>query len=120
MQEGRQRQREGQENKPMLYEYDCIECKTTFKMLCSYNERDKQKCPKCNGVVERTKAHAVGLIGTRDNFGIKNEFHDNKTGKTIDNWKTWEKAGYRNPVEVTQSHKMKEQVKDNIKKRKGL
>ena len=42
-----------------------------------------------------------------------------ETGKEIDTWKKWEKAGYRNPVEVTKNHQAREKIKENIKKRKG-
>jgi len=38
-----------------------------------------------------------GINGSRDTFGIKNAFYDKKTGKTIDNWRSWEKSGFYNP-----------------------
>ena len=55
-----------------------------------------------------------GISGTRDSFGIKNEFRDDATGKPIDNWKAWEKAGYRDAVEVTKNHVVKEKIKEKI------
>ena len=38
---------------------------------------------------------APGILGTRDSFGIGKEFRDESTGKTVDNWKTWERLGYK-------------------------
>lgn len=38
-----------------------------------------------------------GITGTRDGFGIKNAFKDPETGVIIDNWKSWERAGFYNP-----------------------
>lgn len=58
-----------------------------------------------------------GIIGTRDNFGIRNEFVDEQTGTVINNWKTWERAGFRDPVEVTKNHTVKEKIKEQIKKK---
>jgi hypothetical protein len=39
------------------------------------------------------------ISGTRDAFGIGNEFVDESTGETIDTWGKWEKAGYRDARE---------------------
>lgn len=61
-----------------------------------------------------------GITGTRDNFGIKNAFKDDASGKTIDNWKSWEKAGYRKPLEVTKNNTIKEKIKEKIKKKGGI
>lgn len=67
----------------------------------------------------------AGISGTRDGFGIGKAFKDNKTGKTIDNWKSWEKAGYRNPLETVKDLNVMAGIKrkmDKIKhdKKKGL
>ena len=41
--------------------------------------------------------------------------------KTIDNWKSWEKEGFRNPVEVTRNHEVREKIKGKIERiKKGL
>lgn len=60
-----------------------------------------------------------GITGTRDNFGIKKEFKDETTGKTIDNWKSWERAGFRNPLEVVGDGQVKEGIKRKINKIKN-
>jgi hypothetical protein len=46
----------------------------------------------------REKILSISVTGTRDSFGVGSEFYDKKTGKVIDNWKTWNEAGYRDPV----------------------
>lgn len=102
----------------MLYEYECRACKHIFKVICRPGERDNQVCEKCSGRVDRFIG-CPSIVGTRDNFGIKNEFRDETTGKTVDTWRKWEKAGYRNPIETTQDHQVKEKIKENIKKRKN-
>ena len=56
------------------------------------------------------------ISGTRDSFGIKNAFRDDQTGKTIDTWKGWEKAGFRNPLEVTKDNGVKARAKQKIDK----
>lgn len=71
---------------------------------------DTQQCPS--------------VQGTRDNFGIKNEFYDPKTKQYIDTRKKWHDAGFRNPlVDGSQdkrhnSDHMK-QLKDEMKKKKS-
>lgn len=57
-----------------------------------------------------------GITGTRDNFGIGKAFIDDSTNKTIDNWRSWEKAGYRNPLDVTKNHTVREKIKRKIDK----
>lgn len=77
-------------------------------------------CHKCGGRL-RTKDLPT-ITGTRDGFGIKNEFYDNKTKKYITNRKEWEKAGFRDPLEVTTTHNVREGIKrklDKIKHDKG-
>lgn len=62
-----------------------------------------------------------GVTGTRDSFGVGKSFKDDDTGKEIDNWKSWEKAGYRNPLDTVKNHNVREGIKrkmDKIKKEK--
>ncbi len=68
-------------------------------------------CEFCGGPV---RGDGPAISGTRDGFGIRNEFKDDQTGESIDTWKKWEKRGYRNPVEVTKDHQVKEKIKDKI------
>ena len=118
MQVGKQKQKLEWEVE-VLYEQECSKCEHQFTVSCLYKDRDIPKfCPKCGKIADRLLS-CPAILGTRDSFGIKNEFQDDDTGQTIDNWKTWEKAGYRNPVETTKNHAMKEKIKDNIKKRKN-
>lgn len=58
----------------------------------------KEKCPLCANYMRRT-FDGIAISGTRDVFGIGKEFFDNKTGKVIDNYRSWEKAGYRDAKE---------------------
>ena len=57
-----------------------------------------------------------GVHNTRDVFGIKNAFYDYKTKKYITNRSEWEKAGYRDPLEVTKNSNVKAQVKRKMEK----
>jgi len=87
--------------------YKCQSCGKeglgpTYPMVC-----------KCGGMI---KGYGCpGITGTRDSFGIRNEFIDEKTGKKIDNWKSWEKAGFRQPEDVIKNPV----VRESMKKRKG-
>lgn len=56
-----------------------------------------------------------GVTGTRDSFGIKNEFVDERTGKTIDNYKSWERAGYRPSSDIS-NEKFRREVRKKEKK----
>lgn len=60
------------------------------------------------------------LNNTRDSFGVGREFYDVKTGKYIDNFKSWEKAGFKQPGDsgAKNSDQIKRQVKE-MKKRKN-
>ena len=57
-----------------------------------------------------------GILGTRDSFGIGKEFRDERTNKTIDNWNSWERAGFKNPLEVVKNNNVKERMKEKIEK----
>lgn len=54
------------------------------------------------------------IIGTRDAFGIGKEFKDDKTGKVIDNYRSWEKAGYCNAED---SPNLPASVKNAVKRK---
>lgn len=92
--------------------YVCQDCdkvspKDYHRMVCKY----------CGGKIKGTGGPSIS--GTRDGFGISKSFKDEETGQEIDTWKKWEKAGYRDPVEVTKNHAVKEKIKEKIKKRKN-
>jgi hypothetical protein len=70
-------------------------------------------CDQCGG--DMVGQGFPGLNGTRDNFGVLKAFTDEKTGKTIDNWKAWEKAGYRQPLDVIKNDVVRQSVKKKIK-----
>ena len=101
-----------------LYEFKCSDCDISFDRFLEIKDRNEiQACPKCRKTkVERLVSMNVSISGTRDSFGIKNAFK-NEDGQTIDTWKKWEKAGYRNAVEVTKNNTVKEKIKDKIEKK---
>ena len=60
-----------------------------------------------------------GVHGTRDTFGIGKEFYDHKTGKWIDNRKSWERAGYSDIREFVSGDSVLEPVvKEKLKEQK--
>ena len=59
-----------------------------------------------------------GITGTRDSFGVFKAFRDEETGRVIDNWKSWEKAGFRSAVEVHKKDAIGVRIKDKIEKKK--
>ena len=71
-------------------------------------------CKFC-GVRLSLGSGGLGIIGTRDSFGIKNAFVSPE-GKVIDNFKSWERAGYRNPLDSHRDHNVKEQIKGKIER----
>ena|SRR3990167_6874045 len=93
-------------------QYICTVC---FKESSQSNT--SMVCECCGGHLKGVGA--PGINGTRDGFGIKKIFRDDENGKEIDNWKVWEKAGYRNPLEVTKDHDMKEKIKAKINRSKN-
>ncbi len=99
----------------MIYRYNCLRCGTQdiSKPIseCSKTEH----CPFCDEVMRKDYS-GIAVQGTRDNFGVGMAFTDDESGKTIDNWKSWEKAGFRKPLEVTNDHVVKEKVKEKISK----
>jgi hypothetical protein len=52
-------------------------------------------CPYCEGDLRGEGFPMV--TGTRDGFGIGQNFIDERTHKEITTWREWEKAGYREP-----------------------
>ena len=84
-------------------------------------ERPEVKCPNCKSSKVIKLIGTLVPMGTRDGFGIKNAFVDDVSHKTIDNWKDWERAGYRDPVLVTHNNTVKEKIKEKIEivKHKG-
>jgi len=57
-----------------------------------------------------------GITGTRDSFGIAKSFRDDESGQVIDNWKIWERRGYKNALQSTRNHDMKEKIKGKIER----
>ena len=65
------------------------------------------------------------VIGTRDQFGIgRNFMHTDDNGKTkeITTWGQWEKAGYKDALQCTKNHNVREMIKEKQEKlkRKGV
>ena len=70
-------------------------------------------CEHCGGKL--IGIGGPGITGTRDGFGIKKSFRG-ADGNNVDNWRTWEKAGYRDPLSVHRNHDVKEKIKEKINK----
>lgn len=84
----------------------------------SDEENKGMVCERCGGKL--IGVGGPGITGTRDNFGIKKSFRD-VDGNNVDNWRAWEKAGYRKPLEVHRNHDVKEKIKMKVEKiKKGL
>lgn len=80
-----------------------------------------EPCPDCGAVMNRLW-EPCGISGTRDGFGIKNSFTDPESGKEIDTWKAWEKAGYKQLKDATPTkrrRKCAEKIKEKQDKLKG-
>ncbi len=93
-----------------MFDYFCIDCGKQKPK----NAKRGMICLYCGGDL---RGQAPSISGTRDGFGIKNSFIDERSGKEIDTYKKWEKAGYRDKVE-TNNHTFKEKVKEGVEKRK--
>ena len=93
-------------------EYICQECGEIADQ-----EYSGMICQKCGGRLRGKGGPSIS--GTRDGFGIKKSFRD-CDGNEVDSWKKWERAGYKNPLEVTKNNTVKEKIKENIKRRKKL
>lgn len=102
-----------------LYEY-CCDFHGVFETYNPMSKSDKPaKCPICKKLSGRILSFS-NISGTRDSFGIGNQFVDERTGKTIDNWKSWERAGYRPALDGIKNHRVKESVKEKMKSLKGV
>lgn len=56
---------------------------------------ENANCPHCNSSSVRMLSSSISISGTRDSFGVRNSFIDEKSGDVIDTWGKWEKHGYR-------------------------
>ena len=54
-------------------------------------------CNRCGSSLRGSVPH---VLGTRDGFGIRKSFYDPQTNQTIDTWKKWAKAGFKNIGDV--------------------
>jgi hypothetical protein len=79
-------------------------CKQCLK---TYKDTTRNTFCKCGGVMNDLK---ISIGNTRDSFGVGKEFYDSKTGKYINNWKSWEKAGFKDFKDV------KDHRNDNLTK----
>ena len=60
-------------------------------------------------------------MGTQDSFGISKNFihtNDDGTKKEIKSWKQWEKAGYKDALQCTKNHNVREMIKEKQEKLK--
>lgn len=108
MRHDKQRLKQEQEVRVEL-KYKCLDCgKEKLEdyrgMICTY----------CGGDL---RGSGISISGTRDSFGIGKSFKDDETGKEIDNWRSWEKAGFRDAIGATRDKDMKEKIKEKIEKK---
>ena len=71
------------------------------------------------GIIKSRKC--PGIHGTRDTFGIGKEFWDPKTMQWIDTNKKWERAGFRNALDMPDDKRTpgyKNLLKEKIKKQR--
>lgn len=93
-----------------IYAYHCERCKRNFDVLKPMSESGNvEKCPVCRIRIKRI-FNAI-ISGTRDQFGIRNEFYDPKTKTYIDTRRKWEKAGFKDPLETTTNSKVRAGIK---------
>ena len=98
----------------MIYEYKCAKCGVFEVMKPVEAVYREENCPCCRRLMTR-KISVPKISGTRDGFGIGKSFTDETTGKTVDNWNTWEKLGYRSALE-THKGTVKEKIKRKVDK----
>ena len=98
---------------PPAYEYLCERCGKELEIVKPMSEYNTiELCNECNTIMIK-QVSKVAVTGTQDSFGIGNAFCDEKTGKTIDTWKKWEKAGYRDAEDVVPSR-----IKNEVRRKK--
>ena len=98
-----------------VYEYECKKCGIQKDFVKPVAECSSTEKCHCGGIMTRIMS-MFAMTGTRDNFGIGKEFRDDSTGKVIDNWNSWEKAGYKNPIDCHKDTNVKEGIKRKIEK----
>ena len=96
----------------MRYLFKCNECSEVFE---KFIKAEEYYIPYHCGVVSKRIFTTPNIHGTRDGFGFKNQFTDEKSGEVIDSWKKWERAGYSDPLN-TMKGDVKEKTKEQIEK----
>ena len=97
------------------YEYLCERCSGEVEIVKPMSEYNTiEVCNTCNTIMIK-QVSKVAVTGTQDSFGIGNAFCDEKTGQTIDTWKKWEGAGYRDALDTVPSN-IKNEVKRKVEK----
>ena len=96
------------------YPYLCKKCGEQSVLKSMKRSSNIEYCQFCNDPMERI--FTVPLItGTRDSFGIGKEWV--KDGQVIDNWKSWERAGYIDPKDSPNlTADQKAQIKRKVEK----
>ena len=80
------------------YDVECQECFRVDEKVVRFADFDNPIKCTCGGLMKKLIG-IPAVINTRDSFGIGKEFLDKGTGKVIDNWGKWEKAGFRDPMD---------------------
>lgn len=85
---------------------ECLKCHLKFP------SQDKRTFCKCGGLFDDV---TISISGTRDSFGIGKSFYDPKTSQYIDNYKSWEKAGFMQPKDTNAPDHIHKITKEKMK-----
>lgn len=100
----------------MLYPYYCQKCDEQRIVCKPLKQCSKvEQCIVCKTLMRRVYT-APALTNTRDGFQRENKKPFIHEGREITTWKEWEKAGYRNPLEVTKDSNIRAGTKEKIEK----
>jgi len=105
-----------------MYQYQCLRCNRSIDVHFTADEVVPSVQCYCGNTAVRVW-HPIHITGTRDSFGIKNEFYDKRTDKNITNWKEWERAGFRDPMNTHKDSDIRAGIKekrDKIKSKKRI
>lgn len=99
-----------------LYEYLCEKCNQSYNVDKPVAQVSNEEHCECGETLRRVYT-APRITGTRDSFGVGKGFYCQYTKKYITDFKTWERAGYKEPTDDPNlPHHMKEKIKEKVKK----
>jgi len=98
-----------------IYPYRCDVCDIETDVVKPMAQSSSREVCECGETMRRIYT-MPSVTGTADTFGIGKAFRDEKTGQEINNWKSWEKAGYCDPRDVTNNSRVKSEINRKIEK----